>query len=64
MLRILLIEDLKTHQTQIRRTFHHAGCAVTIADSALNGIELAKRLLNRSGSPQIDLITLDQYVTN
>lgn len=59
MLRLLLIEDLKTHQIQIRRTVHQAGWALTIADGALEGIELAKRLLNRSGVPQIDGIALD-----
>lgn len=59
MLRILVIEDLKTHQTQMRRTMHHAGFGVIIADSAIDGLEMAKRLLNRSGPPQIDAIVLD-----
>jgi CheY-like chemotaxis protein len=59
MLRILVIEDLKTHQTQMRRTLHHAGVGVIIADTALDGLEVAKRLLNRSGPPQIDAIALD-----
>lgn len=59
-LRALVIDDKEFHAVHTCRLLRKAGfSSIVVCRSAKEGIEEAKRLLNRAFSPQVNLIVLD-----